>query len=123
MILVDTSVWIDHLRARNDWLAWLMINRKALLHPMILGELSLGGRPERDPFLVLLKRLPSSKVARDSEVLAFIDEARLFNLGIGYVDTHVLASVVLSPGVTLYTHDKKLHTAAVRLSVAANPIH
>jgi predicted nucleic acid-binding protein len=93
VILVDTSVWVDHLRAGDRALAGLLEAAKVLAHPFVIGELALGNLPRRDQALRELQDLPQANVATDREVLYFVDRHRLFGLGVGYVDAHLLASV------------------------------
>lgn len=115
MILVDTSVWIDHFRARDATLAGLLNQGQVLIHPFVLGELALGNFQRRG-VLNDLRGLPKAVVATDSEVLGFIEQQALFGMGIGYVDAHLLASIKLMPGSSLLTRDNRLATAAERLS-------
>ena len=93
MILVDTWVWVDQLRAGDQALAGLLEAGKVLAHPFVIGELALGSLPRRDQVLRGLRELPQANVATDREVLYFVDRHRLFGLGVGYVDAHLLASV------------------------------
>jgi hypothetical protein len=121
VILVDTSVWVDHLRAGDQALAGLLEAGKVLAHPFVIGELALGNLPRRDQSLRWLRDLPQANVATDREVLYFIDRHRLFGLGIGYVDAHLLASVSLTAGADLWTRDRRLGRAAGRLGLAITP--
>ncbi len=123
MILVDSSVWVDHLRAANATLAALLNRNQVLGHSFVTGELSLGSLHRRETILDLLRDLPQARVATDSEVLAFVDARALFGLGIGYVDAQLLASVRLTPGASLWTGDKRLLAVASRLSLAMPPGH
>lgn len=117
MILVDTSIWIDHLRSGDAQLVTLLEDRKVLGHPWVTGELALGNLANRTEVLGLLRNLPQATVATDVEVMTLIDHHRLFGLGIGYVDAHLLASTRLSAGAQLWTRDKRLHAAAVQLKL------
>ena len=117
MILVDTSVWIDHLRSGNASLARLLDNGEVVAHPFVIGELALGNLTQRDLVLDAMRELPQANVAADFEVLHFIREEVLFGRGIGYVDAHLLASVRLSPGTRLWTRDKRLHEVAGQLGL------
>lgn len=121
MILVDTSIWIDHLRAGDSALARLLETGRVLTHPFVIGELALGHLHQRQPILDALHDLPQATVATDVEVLAFIDRQQLTGLGIGYVDVHLLASVQLTPGSRLWTRDKRLHGVADERQWAAGP--
>jgi len=119
VILVDTSVWIDHLRARDAALGGLLDAGEVLGHPFVLGELALGSLRQRELVLTALGDLPQASVATDAEVLTFIERGRLYGFGIGYVDAQLLAAIRLTPGASLWTRDRRLHEAAVRLGTAA----
>ena len=108
MILVDTSVWVDHFRTPNDALAGLLDAGKILSHPFVIGEISLGNLRQRDLLLSSLADLPQAVVATDLEVQHVIAGHALFGRGIGYVDAHLLTSVLLTPGARLWTLDKRL---------------
>jgi len=123
MILADTSIWIDHFRHDDPILARLLRERQILAHPFVIGELALGNLRQRNDILGALRDLPQSLVASDEEVQAFIDRHALFGMGIGYVDVHLLAGTLLSPGARLWTRDKRLRDIAVRLAVDASPEH
>lgn len=118
MILVDTSVWIDHLRAADPHLAGLLLEEQVLCHPFVVGELACGAMKRRADVLALLQSLPHAPVVNDEEVLAFIDTHALMGSGLGWVDVHLLASVCLA-GQRLRTNDHGLAQAARRLGVAA----
>ncbi len=118
MILVDTSVWVDHLRAGNETLARLLDRGEVLAHPFVIGEISLSNLRQRDLALTALSLLPGAKVATDAEVLRFIDRRALYGRSVGYVDGHLLAAVSLTDRARLWTYDKRLHEIAVRLSLA-----
>ncbi len=119
MILIDTSVWVDHLRSGDRTLAQLLNSREVLAHPFVIGELALGNLRQRQLIRETLGDLPQIIVASDQEVLHFIGRQRLFESGIGYVDTHLLAAAQLNTGTTLWTRDKRLHVVANRLRLAA----
>ena len=114
MVLVDTSVWVSHLRKGNAKLADLLNEGEILCHPFILGELACGNLKNRPVILSYLELLPMSIVAEHEEVLSFIEDNRLMGKGLGYVDVHLLASAVLT-GVFLWTLDKKLAQTANNL--------
>jgi predicted nucleic acid-binding protein len=118
VILDDTSIWIDHLRAGDQQLAELLRDGKVLGHPFVTGELALGNLRHRHAVIGAIQELPQAQVATQSEVLRFIAEKRLFGQGIGYIDTHLLAAVFLTPGSTLWTRDKRLLASASQLGVA-----
>lgn len=118
MILVDTSIWVDHLRVGVKALSRLLDARLVLAHPFVIGELALGNLHQREIILSALSNLPRAGVATEAEILHFIDQHAIFGHGIGYVDTHLLAAVRLTAGTKLWTGDKRLHQVAARLGLA-----
>ncbi len=118
MILVDTSIWIDHLRNNNSVLGRLLEQNRVLIHPMVLGELACGNLQNRQSLLQLWQRLQQSPTATHTETLYFIDQHQLMGKGIGYIDAHLLASVVLGAGTTLWTRNKRLARIAMELHCA-----
>lgn len=118
MILVDTSVWIDHLRRADAQLIELLERTEVVMHPFVVGELACGNLADRATLLELLQALPAAVVAGHDEVLGFIERRSLHGQGIGYVDAHLLASVALTPGVALWTRDKPLRASAEALGYA-----
>lgn len=120
MILVDTSVWIDHFRHNDPSLSRSLNQRQVLSHPFVIGELALGSLRQRDLILEALRGLPSVLVAHDEEVHAFINNHKLFGIGIGYIDAHLLTATLLTPDVQFWTRDKRLRAAALHLGVDAN---
>jgi predicted nucleic acid-binding protein len=119
VILVDTSVWVDHLRRGDATLAGWLEAGMVLTHPFVVGEIALGGNlRERQIVLDALADLPQASVATDTEVLHFIARHRLFGRGIGYVDAHLLAAAQLTAGAALRTTDKRLHRFAAQLGLA-----
>jgi hypothetical protein len=123
MILVDTSVWIDHLRQADLELTGLLNSGQVLTHRFVIGELALGNLRNRDIVLEALQNLPQAAIASDDEVLRFIVHHSLCGTGIGYIDAHLLAAVQLSPGALLWTRDKRLLAESARLGVCASPTH
>ncbi|MGO8920766.1 MAG: type II toxin-antitoxin system VapC family toxin [Stellaceae bacterium] len=121
MILVDTSVWLDHLRAGDKALTSLLEAALVLAHPCVIGELALGRLRQSELVLGALQDLPQATVAMDQEVLQFIHRHALLGLGIGYVDAHLLASTRLTSGASLWTRDQRLRAVAERLGLAAEP--
>lgn len=119
MILVDTSVWIDHLRRGNARLAALLDAGQVVSHPFVIGELACGTLHRRSVVLALLARLPVSTTATHAEALALIETRRLMGRGLGYVDVHLLAATALDDA-RLWTADKRLDGAARVLGVAAS---
>ena len=118
MILVDTSVWVDHLRNGDVRLADLLERGAVLMHPFVVGEIFCGSLSDRLPILQLLRDLPAMVVAEADEVLGFIERHSLHGKGIGYVDVHLLASTALTAGARLWTRDKRLGVAAHDLGCA-----
>jgi predicted nucleic acid-binding protein len=118
LILVDTSVWVDHLRRGEAQLADLLEGAAVLVHPFVIGEIACGNLADRELVLQLLQDLPSATVAEPDEVLGFIESRDLHGKGIGYVDVHLLASVALMPGAVLWTRDKRLNGEAQALGCA-----
>jgi predicted nucleic acid-binding protein len=118
LILVDTSVWVDHLRTGLPQLKAALEAGQVVMHPWVIGELACGNLRQRAQLLGLLQGLPSATVARDSEVLLLIEQEQLMGRGIGYIDAHLLASARLS-GCWLWTGDRRLAVLAKDLSVAA----
>lgn len=122
MILVDTSVWLDHLRTGSPLLADHLDGGRVLVHPFIIGEVALGNLRQRDLVLDALANLPMAIVAGDEEVLSFIAANDLPGTGIGYVDAHLLAALRLTPGAQLWTNDRRLDAAAARLGLSIRPL-
>jgi predicted nucleic acid-binding protein len=118
LILVDTSIWIDHLRAGDAALQHLLDDERVLSHPFIRGELGLGSLRSRDAVLESLQELPQAIVADDGEVMDFIARCTLAGSGIGYVDAHLLAAARLTPDTLLWTRDERLSAVARRLHLA-----
>ncbi|MGE5238429.1 MAG: type II toxin-antitoxin system VapC family toxin [Chloroflexota bacterium] len=111
MVLVDTSLWVAHLRKTNAGLVDLLTDGEAACHPFIVGELACGNLKNRTEILSLLEALPMVVMAEHEEVLAFIESHSLMGKGLGYVDVHLLASVALSR-LPIWTLDKKLEQIA-----------
>lgn len=118
MILVDTSVWIDHLRKGDAMLADLLERGSVLMHPFVMGEIACGSLNRRSSILQLLADLPSAAVAQHAEAMAFVDRYTLHGKGIGYIDVHLLASTALTLDARLWTRDKRLHAAAKEIGNA-----
>lgn len=117
MILVDTSIWVDHLRAGHPTLVSLLDRGLVLGHPWVTGELALGHLSQRHEILGLLSSLPQAEVATPAEILIFVERHRLQGLGIGYVDAQLLAATRLTPDTRLWTDDKRLAAAGSRLGL------
>ncbi len=118
MILVDTSIWVDHLRAGEPALAVLLEAGRVLAHPWVIGELALGHLRQRDMILSALHDMPQAVVATGAEVLALIGAHGLAGTGIGYLDAHLLAAARLTQNATLWTRDRRLAAVAAGLGVA-----
>ena len=112
MILVDTSIWIDHLRGTGRELATLLDAGRVLMHPFVLGELACGNLRNRGHLLELMRGLPGAPVATDEEALTLIERHSLMGRGIGYIDVHLLASAALAGTVALWTGDRHLSSVA-----------
>ncbi|HWZ69521.1 MAG TPA: type II toxin-antitoxin system VapC family toxin [Stellaceae bacterium] len=123
MILVDTSVWVQHLRSGDERLAALLNGGEVLGHPFVIGELALGNLRQREAMLSDLRDLPRAVVASDEEVLGLIDRQTLFGRGIGYVDAHLLAAVRLTAGSKLWTRDRRLQAVSAQLGLTATLSH
>jgi len=121
MILVDTSIWIDHLRSGNLLLTSLLETGLVYSHPVVVGELACGSLANRNEILSLLQALPQLPVASIDETLFFIDQQRLMGRGIGYIDTHLLASSAIHV-VRLWTRDKRLRSIADHMGLSYHPV-
>ncbi len=119
MILADTSVWIGHLRAADLRLVVLLERGEVLCHPFVIGELAMSNLRQRDTVLAALRALPGATSATDEEVQHLVSKQRLFGLGIGWVDAHLLASTRLTPSTRLWTLDKRLYQTAQQMDLAA----
>src|SRR5262249_14998696 len=115
----DTSVWIDHFRSGNQDLQRLLTQGQIVIHPFITAELALGSLKQRARTLALLDNLPQLRVARMSEVRTIIEARRLYSLGIGLTDAHLIASVFIDSSTLLWTRDKQLSKVADRLAIDA----
>ena len=117
MVLVDTSVWIEHLRHGNGQLARLLEAGDVVCHPLVIGELACGSLRERQTILDLLSALPQADHAADNRILSFIETQRLPGQGIGLIDVHLVYGAVAGSH-RLWTHDRSLRRIAARLGVA-----
>jgi len=115
MILVDTSVWVDHLRKGEEELETLLNEGLVLSHPFVIGELACGNLKNRDEILSLLEALPKTGVASHEEVLHLVAERKLYGKGLGWIDMHLLAAALLSQS-PLWTRDKTLASVARELA-------
>jgi predicted nucleic acid-binding protein len=119
VLLVDSSVWIDHLRHDDARLRAALTAPDVLCHPFIVGEIAMGSLKDRAIVLRFLGHLPRARLAKDEEVRELVERHRLFGIGLGYIDAHLLAATMLTPEASLWTRDRRLHDAATRLGVAA----
>jgi predicted nucleic acid-binding protein len=114
VVLVDTSVWVSHLRDGHEGLRALLDEGLVMCHPFVIGELACGNLTNRAEIISLLRALPPASVAAPEEVLAFVEARDLAGKGLGYVDVHLLAAAVVT-GVPLWTEDKRLNKAALEI--------
>jgi len=121
MILVDTSIWVDHLNKEDPAMRQLLFAGSVLCHPLVIGELAVGNLHPRLAILKMLQRLPSINAATHNEALNFISQNTLFGLGIGYIDAHLLASVRLTQNASLWTRDRRLAKVAESMKLAFRP--
>ncbi len=118
MILVDTSVWVGHLRQGDARLMALLEDNRVACHIMVIGELALGRLRDRSATLALLRSLPQAPVAGHAELVSMIGARELYGRGVGLVDAHLLAATLLEPGMKLWTRDRRLEALAVTSGVA-----
>ena len=118
MILVDTSVWIDHMHQPNRTLSAHLEERDVLCHEMVIGELACGNLRARESTLRDLKALPLAETLTATEVVELIEDRRLMGRGVGYVDASLIGSVLADGGATLWTSDLKLRRVAKELGIA-----
>ncbi|MEI9928527.1 MAG: type II toxin-antitoxin system VapC family toxin [Sphingomonas sp.] len=124
MILADSSIWIDHLRAANPLLVAALDRDDVVCHPFVVGEVAMGSLRDRAQIVRSMQQLPQVERATDGEVLILIERHRLFGTGLGYIDTHLLASALIADETTLWTRDRRLRDAAARLRlVGFPPVH
>jgi len=116
MILVDTSVWVEHLRIGNERLKTVLLEGHVVTHPFVIGELACGNLSNRGEILGLLAALPRVPVAEHEEVMHFLASRRLYSRALGWVDVHLLASALIA-GCGLWTLDEALRQAVLRLKL------
>ena len=117
-VLVDTSVWVDHFRRRNDLLVALRQKDLVMVHPWLIGEIACGSPPRRTATLADLASLQAVTQASPAEVMAFVEREQLFGLGCGWVDVHLLTATCLTPNCQLWTLDQRLSALALRFGRA-----
>lgn len=120
-VLVDTSVWVDHFRRKNQGLIYLLERDRVMVHPMVLGELACGTPPDRTRILVDLNSLKHAQQATLKEALSFVESEKLYGLGCGLVDMLLLASTMMTPQTQIWTLDKRLSALAERFGVLHQP--
>jgi len=120
LILADTSVWIDHFRSGDNELRRQLSRGQIAIHPFVIAELALGSLKERTKTLVLLDLLPQVRVGQLNEIRTLIEARRLYGLGIGLTDAHLIASVLINPPTLLWTRDKQLRKVAEGLGIHAS---
>jgi predicted nucleic acid-binding protein len=118
VILVDTSVWVDHLRRGDTHLSAALEGSNVAMHLMVLGELACGNLKDRETLLALWRNLPQLAAATDAEALFFLERNRLWGRGVGYIDVHLLASVSLNAEARLWTRNRRLRETAEQLGLA-----
>ncbi len=116
-VLVDTSVWVDHFRHGNQSLVDLLQRDAVMMHPLVLGEIACGTPPARATTLADLGQLQQTQQAGVQEVIDFVGRERLFGQGCGLIDMFLLTSVMLTPGIQLWTLDRRLAAIAARFKV------
>lgn len=118
MILPDTSIWIDHFKARIEKLGPLLVWGQVIGHPFVIGELAVGDLGDWRDTVTMLRALPSTRVASEDEFLRLIASENLARTGLGFVDVHLLAACRLTPGTRLWTRDKRLAARAEAMGVS-----
>ncbi|WP_337271445.1 type II toxin-antitoxin system VapC family toxin [Oryzifoliimicrobium ureilyticus] len=121
MILVDSSIWIDHFRHGDAELTKIIEDDRLLCHPFVVGELALGSLRDRSAVIAFLEAQREATVATHAEVMTVVDRYSIFSIGIGYTDAHLLTSTLLDRRSSLWTRDKRLAAAAHKVGVALYP--
>jgi predicted nucleic acid-binding protein len=117
MILADTSIWVDHFRKRDAELQRQLLRNNITIHPFITTELALGSLPDRHKTIADLELLPQVKVAHINEVRSMIESQSLFRKGLGFVDAHLIAATLITPGMALWSRDKRLRSTAQAMGI------
>lgn len=118
-VLVDSCIWVDHLNKGDEMLAALLDQDRVAIHAFVIGEIALGSLTDREEVVADLYRLPAVAHLDDPTVVRAVADQRLHGTGIGYVDAHLVASTLITSGLTMWTRDKKLRAVAERLGIAA----
>ncbi|WP_296493051.1 PIN domain-containing protein [Rhodoferax sp.] len=121
-VLVDSSVWVGHFKQRNDQLVTLLENGLVVCHPYVVMEIACGTPPNRRAIIDMLAELERTTRATTSEILAMLENFRLFGRGCGLVDLSLLASVLLTDKVLIWTFDKRLEQVAKELNKSYRPL-
>jgi hypothetical protein len=121
VIIVDSSVWIDHIRASEPAMAMALAADSIRQHPMVTGEIALGSIRDREQFVAMLQALPQARVVENQQLLDYIETATLHGTGVGLVDAHLLASAAADGGARIWTRDKRLLAQAQRLGLDFTP--
>lgn len=116
MVLVDTSIWVDHFRKTSGKLSSLLEAEEVAIHPFVLGELACGNLRNRKEIIALLHALPHATKVEDDEILLFMEQRHLMGRGIGLIDAHILASCCIDDCL-LWTRDKRLQVVAKELNI------
>lgn len=122
MILVDSSIWIDHFHHSDEALKELLLSNQVCIHPFILGELSCGNISNRKEILSLLRTLRSIDLVLDEEVFILIEDRKLYGKGLGFIDLHILASALIHH-VPIWTRDKSLKQVSKELGIDYSSTH
>ena len=117
MILADTSIWVDHFRKRDAELHRQLLQNNITIHPFIVTELALGSLPNRHKTLADLELLPQVRTADSNEVLGMVESRSLFRKGLGFVDAHLIAATLITPGTVLWSRDKRLRSTAQTMGI------
>jgi hypothetical protein len=121
VILADTSIWIDFLGGKDARLGAFLDADRVAMHPFVVGEIALGSLRDREDTLLMLEELPTVVVAEDREVRELIERRRLFSRGIGYVDSHLIASALLERDLLVWTRDQRFANVASELGIGFAP--
>ncbi len=122
-ILADTSVWADHFRSTDAVMAGWLSQKRVRMHPFVIGELAMGGLPMREQTLTELNAIHQARLASDEEVMRLVEAGKHYGTGLGWIDVHLLASVLITHDIMLWTRDRRLNDAAARYGRAARLHH
>jgi predicted nucleic acid-binding protein len=122
-VLLDTSVWIRHFRESNGEVVRLLEEQQVMTHPYVVAEIACGSLKKRIETLSYLKAIPTLPIVAIDEILTFIESRELFSKGVGFVDVQLLASVIISDNVSLWTTDNRLEAIAVKMGISYPALH